>query len=141
MNALNRYQNVQVMTADGVRIIIMLCEGIIRFNAQAEKAIEDGDVEQRCRCLNKSLDIINELSNSLNMEAGGEVALNLARLYDFCAEKLTNANLYNDASLIRPVTRVVGELKAGWETVARENSGTGVDAGLEQDGPGLAGGA
>lgn len=118
MNKVNQYQKVQVMTADRVRLIIMLYDGAVKFNKCAQKAIIEGDVESRNTYINRSQAIIGELKNSLNMEEGGEIARNLSRLYDFSMEKLAEANLKNDASAVEAVTLVINELKSGWEGIA-----------------------
>ncbi|MBI5491340.1 MAG: flagellar export chaperone FliS [Deltaproteobacteria bacterium] len=118
MNKMRQYQNVQVMTADRVRIIIMLCEGVIRFNKSAQKSIREGDIEGRNNFINRSLAIISELNGSLNMEEGGEIARKLRSLYEFSTSQLTQANLKNSAPHIDVVTGIISELKAGWEGIA-----------------------
>lgn len=118
MNKVNQYQKVQVMTADRVRLIIMLYDGVVKFNKCAQRAIKEGDIESRNTYINRSQAIVGELKNSLNMEEGGEIALNLSRLYDFSIEKLAEANLKNDASAVDAVTLVINELKGGWEGIA-----------------------
>lgn len=137
MNGVKQYHNVQVMTADKVRLIIMMYDGVIRFNRSAEMAIKENNIEARNNFINRSLAIISELSNSLNMEEGGEIARNLSRLYDFAARTLTQANMKNDPKSIDSVTRVIAELKAGWESIAAEKTrpaavqaGTGISYGV-----------
>lgn len=120
MNRVRQYQNIQVLTADRVSLIIMLYDGILRFNKLASQSIKDGDIKGRGVYINRSLEIIGELANSLNMEEGGEIAQNLSKLYDFCASALTEANLKNDSAVIESVNKVVSEIKSGWEAVAAE---------------------
>lgn len=128
MKNIRQYQNVQVLTADGLRIVIMLCEGVMRFNKLAEKAIHNGDIKERCNYINRSFAIISELHNSLNMDEGKDIARTLAKLYDFCMNQLTLANLNNDAAAIETVSRVIGELKAAWEAVAKDRPRSEKDA-------------
>ncbi|MDO8426142.1 MAG: flagellar export chaperone FliS [Deltaproteobacteria bacterium] len=118
MNKMRQYHNVQVMTADKVRLIIMLCEGVIRFNRSAQRSIREGDIEGRNNFINRSLAIISELNSSLNMEEGGEIARNLSSLYEFSTSQLTLANLKNSAEPLEVVTNIISELKAGWECIA-----------------------
>lgn len=120
MNRVRQYQNVQVLTADRVTLIVMLYDGILRFNRLALKAISDNDIPGRGVHINRSLEIIGELANSLNMEEGGEIAKNLSKLYDFCANALTEANLKSDPKAIESVNRVILEIKSGWEAIAAE---------------------
>lgn len=121
MNGLSRYQNTQVLTADKVRLVIMLYDGVLRFNRLAQKAIAENDIKGRGTNLNRSLEIIGELANSLNMEEGGEIASNLARLYDFCSTTLTGANMTSDTAKIESVNRIIAELKGGWEAISERN--------------------
>ncbi len=125
MNRVSQYQKVQVMTADRVRLIIMLYDGVLKFNKCAQRAIKDGDIEARSTYINRSQAIIGELKNSLNMEEGGEVARNLSRLYDFSMDKLSEANLKNDNAAINAVTKVIGELKSGWEGIVSDKPQAG----------------
>jgi flagellar protein FliS len=120
LNRVRQYQNIQVLTADRVSLIIMLYDGILRFNRLASQSIKDGDIKGRGVYINRSLEIIGELANSLNMEEGGEIAKNLSKLYDFCASTLTEANLKSDIKAIESVNKVVLEIKSGWEAVAAE---------------------
>lgn len=123
MRSINQYQYVQVMTADGVRIIVMLYEGIVRFNKQAQDSMRDGDVKGRGIYINKSIAILGELINSLNMEAGGEIAKSLYSLYEFSIQQITTANMKNDPSLLDSVNRVITELKGGWEAIEKAGAG------------------
>ncbi len=119
---IRQYQNIQILTAGRVRLVIMLYDGIIRFNKLAVLAIGQGDTEDRNHYINRSLDIIMELVNSLNMEEGGEVAENLQRLYNFSISQLLLANIKKSAAPIETVTRIVAELKSGWESIATEGT-------------------
>ncbi|MEK7773356.1 MAG: flagellar export chaperone FliS [Deltaproteobacteria bacterium] len=122
MNNIRQYQEIQIMTADRVRIVIMLYEGVVRFNKCAQKAIEEKNVEARTNFINRSLAIISELSNVLNMEEGKEVAANLARLYEFVNEQLMRANMRNVSAPLEVVNRIMTELKAGWESIATDRA-------------------
>jgi flagellar protein FliS len=120
MTNVEQYQKVQVMTSDGVRLIVMLYEGIVRFNNGAKEAIEKGDIKDRAYYVNRSMDIVSELHNSLNMEDGGEVAQNLSRLYDYCVYALNKANAENSVEALEGVNKVIGEVKAGWEGISTD---------------------
>jgi len=123
MRSISQYQNVQVMTADGVRIIVMLYEGVVRFNKQAQDAMAGGDVKARGVYINKSIAILAELINSLNMEEGGEIAKSLYNLYEFSIQQITTANLKNEPALLDSVNSVINELKAGWEAIEKSGAG------------------
>ncbi len=123
MKSVAKYQEVEVTTADPVEMIVKLYEGIVRFNNLAKKAIEEGNIGERNNFINRSIAIIGELAASLNTDEGGEVAVNLARLYEYSINALNTANIKNDTALIDSVTRVIEELKKGWEGILNGKDG------------------
>ncbi len=122
MSDLSKYQDVQFLTADKLRIVIMLYEGVIRFNKGAQQAIKNGEIELRNHNINRSIDIITELRDALNMEEGGEIAQKLLGLYVFCIEHLTSGNLESNVDYIENVNKIFDALKGGWEHIAAEKS-------------------
>lgn len=72
--------------------------------------------------LNISLAIttIDALQASLDMDKGGEMAANLAGLYEYMLEKLIVANLNNDVTLLDEVGRLLSTIKSGWDGVEAE---------------------
>ena len=122
MNLAREYQKNNVMTANGVGIVILLYEGVINFNNISRKAIESGDVESRTVHINKSMAIVGELNDALDMEIGGKLAVNLRGLYTFMMEELMKANLDNDPAPLDVVNTLVAELKEGWVGVKEKGS-------------------
>jgi flagellar protein FliS len=118
MSDVSKYRDVQVLTADKLRIVIMLYEGVLRFNRGAQQAIKDGEIELRNYNVNRSIDIITELRDALDMEVGGEIAQKLLSLYIFSIEHLTSANLENNIDYIEGVNKVFDLLKEGWDHIA-----------------------
>jgi len=118
MKGIKAYQKVQVMTSDGVRLVVMLYEGVVKFNRMAVLAIEDNDIEKRSLYINRSAAIINELCNALDMKRGEEVAINLRDLYIYCLTRLSEANNKNSIEIIDEVTGLFLEVKEGWDSLA-----------------------
>lgn len=114
MHFAKEYQKSNVMTADGVGIVILLYEGVINFNNISKAAIECDDVESRSIHINKSMAIIGELDDALDMEIGGTIAKNLRDLYSYMMQELIKANLKNDTAPLDAVSTLISELKEGW---------------------------
>lgn len=95
------------------KLIEMLYEGVLRFNAQAKKAIKDEDVEKRVYWLNRSTAIITELLIVLDISQG-QVAEYLEGLYNYQIQLLTSAGIENDISKIDEVTNVFKALLEAW---------------------------
>lgn len=119
--AMKQYQtvnvNAQVSEADPHRLIQMLMDGGLQRIAQAKGAMQHGNVALKGERIGKALGIIGGLRDALDTKQGGELALNLDRLYAFMQDRLTQANLKNDVSMLDEVADLLREVKAGWDGI------------------------
>lgn len=122
MNAYNpyarqaeQYKKQQIETAAPEEVLIMLYDGAILFLNTAKKGIAEKDVEKSHNQLIKAQNIILEFMNSLDMEIGGEIAINLYRLYEYLHYRLVQANIKKDVAMIDEVLDHLRSLKATWE--------------------------
>jgi flagellar protein FliS len=110
LNGVEVYKEHAVATQSKGRLIVMLYEGAIKFMNLAVRELEAGDYASKGEHITKAQDIINELNAVLDMDAGGEVAANLRRLYCFMIKRLSEANIKKDPRLIREVVKLMEEL-------------------------------
>ena len=96
------------------KLISMLYEGILRFNAQAKKAVKDKDVEKRVYWTNRSVAIVTELINTLDMSQG-QISQYLGSLYDYEIKLLGEASAQNSIEKFDEVNNVFRELNAAWK--------------------------
>src|SRR5262245_26257093 len=108
------YANVQTMTADPDRVIILLFDGAARFLRQAKEGLDRGDFAAFAYKLSRAHAIIAELSGSLNREVGGELAANLGRLYDFMLRHLTEGLCAKSGGHVTRVVDLLRELREGF---------------------------
>ncbi len=118
MNGISAYQDGSVTTQSKGRLIVLLYEGAIKFMKLAIKEIEAGNQEAKGQYINKAQDIINELNVVLDMDAGGEIATNLRKLYGFMQKRLSEANIKRDPQIIREVIKLMEELNQSWKAIA-----------------------
>jgi len=115
------YGEVQVQSgtayADSVQLIQMLFDGLIDSLAAAEGQIERKEIQAKGESLSRATRIVLGLQGSLDMEKGGEIAANLAELYDYCMRRLMHANLKNDADAVREVRGLMDEVRDAWALV------------------------
>ena len=111
--AYNIYAQNNVAVESPAKLIEMLYEGVLRFNAQAKKAIKDENIEKRAYWINRSIAIIAELLATLDYNAGN-VATYLDGLYTYQIKLLTEANIQNDAEKIDTVSNVFKGLLEAW---------------------------
>ena len=108
----------------------MLYDGAEAALIKAQNCLSAQDIPGRSDALIKATDIISTgLSSSLNLEQGGELALNLKALYDYMVSRLIHANIHQDANAIAEVQKLLGELAGAWremgENTRKQQQGAG----------------
>lgn len=111
--AYNTYTQNNVGIESPEKLIQMMYEGILRFNMQAKRSINDGDIEKRIYWINRSNAVLSELINVLDYSQG-EVAHYLAGLYTYQIQLLIEANLYKDTVKLDEVNNVIKGLLEAW---------------------------
>ena len=66
----------------------------------------------------RAQDIVVELLSSLNREEGGQIASQLAGVYDYCFRRLVLANVKKDPEPAREVLGIVRDLGMAWQQIA-----------------------
>lgn len=117
MKGIQTYQDTAVTTQNKGRLIVMLYEGAVKFLKLAIKEAEANNYQAKGKYIGKAQDIITELNAVLDMEAGGEIAGNLRKLYFFMNDRLSKANSKNDPEMIREVISLLEELNQGWKAI------------------------
>ena len=124
MNAYsNQYRSNQIMTASPEQILIMLYDGAIRFVRQAGQALEDGRPADKSVAIGKVMAIVTEFSNTLNFAAGGAIADDLYRLYDFVIRELSAVNARGDIKRLHGVEQILLNLREGFVGAIEINRG------------------
>jgi len=117
MKELQAYTDNLVSTQNKGRLIVMLYEGAIKFMKLAITEMQAGNQQAKGQYINKARNIIDELNAVLDMEAGGEVAANLRKLYLFMNSRLSQANIKRDPQMIQEVIRLIEELHTSFKAV------------------------
>ncbi len=121
--SLKKYQQVTVSAAKEAspyQLVSMLFQELLGSIASAKGAIEQGKVASKGELISKALTIVSVLEGSIDFENGGEVSNNLAALYTFSSEKLLEANIKNDPSLLEEVITILLPIKAGWDAIPHQ---------------------
>jgi len=115
----------QVLSASPERLITLLYSGARAAIAQARLHLEAGRVADRGHAISKAIRIVDEgLKLGLNLEAGGDIAANLAQLYDFIIRTLLMANLHADVEKLDIADRLLADLAQAWQTANDQPAGT-----------------
>ena len=118
MDGIAAYKENSISTQSPGNLVVMLYEGAVNFLEQAIVALSEKDHERKANRINRAVAIIEELNINLDMEAGGEVALSLGRLYVFMLRHLNQAVTKSDPEMIRNVIRLLKELNESWKAIS-----------------------
>jgi len=121
----NAYQRVSVESnmhiTDKHQIVSLLFDGLVQSIVLARGALARQDVSAKCEETSRALRILQEgLIPGLDKEEGGELAQNLAALYDYCCHRLILANARNDDALYLEVQRLIEPLAQSWKAMPRQ---------------------
>lgn len=120
--AAQRYLQTEVRSSSPLELVVMLYDGALRSTAAASEAMRRGDIPARRAALSKTMAIIGELQNTLDMKNGGDVAVQLDQLYGWMTSRLLEAAVRQDAGPIDEVRRVLETLRDGWHQIAVKGS-------------------
>jgi len=109
------YKQTDIETADRGRLLLMIYDHCIKWCQIAIDAIQNHDIAQKNMALIKVQNGLTELLCSLDYEKGGEIAKNLAQLYDFYSRHLIEANIKNSIQNIQEVKQMLESLREAWE--------------------------
>ncbi len=115
--ATQAYLQTKVSTTDQGQLLLLLYDGALRFLQQAREKILLKDYAAKGMLISRVIDIINELSSTLNLEKGGTLADNLNNLYFLCTTRLLQANLKMNVEQLDSVTAILSGLRSAYAEI------------------------
>ena len=112
-----RYVAADVSVADRERLLLLVLEGGMKFLRLARERLASGHVVRFAEHLARAQAIIAELLGTLDHAAGGAIAGDLSRLYEFMLFHLTEANARQSVRHVDEVIRVFGTIADAFRTV------------------------
>ncbi|MBS9431296.1 flagellar export chaperone FliS [Photorhabdus hainanensis] len=108
----------EIMNASPYQLIQILFNGALSALRRAIILMEQGNIAEKGAAISKAINIIdNGLKQGLDTEKGGELAHNLASLYDYMTQRLLHANLRNDEPAITEVIKLLTEISDAWRQI------------------------
>lgn len=112
--------------SDPYRLILLLFEGANAALEQAKTKMAVNDYPGKSDAIVKAAAIISDgLSASLNIEAGGELAINLKAIYDYMIRRLIHANVHMDVPAIDEVQSLLEEIGGAWREMGENMKNRG----------------
>lgn len=121
ITALDEYKQVDLQGnmsgATPHHMINLLLQGALDRIAGARGAAERNEVARKGELISSAIGIVDGLRAALDHEQGGEIATNLASLYDYIERRLAEANVKGDIAIMDEVSALLREIKTGWDSI------------------------
>ena len=121
INPLNAYKETKIRTASQGQLIIMIYDEAIKQIDIATASLEEGSkrFDEVHNAIVKAQDLVTELTVSLDMERGGEIAKRLFSLYMFFREQLSTANVEKSSTGLSSIRSMLAELRDAWVQICK----------------------
>ena len=110
----NIYAQNNIGIESPAKLIEMLYEGVLRFNAQAKKSIKDKNIEKKFYWINRSIAIVTELIAILDFKQDGDISKYLMGLYNYQIQLLSEAGVHDNIEKLDEVSLVFKGLLDAW---------------------------
>ncbi len=114
MTKYQAYQGNQVDGAGPLGLVLLTYEALYKSLGKARMGILAGDMEAEGNQTGFVMEALIELSTSLNMEAGGDIAQSLASLYAYMMNRITSGLCSGSTEAVDEVMQLVQKLREGW---------------------------
>ena len=123
-SSVQAYRQTRVKPASPGRLVVMLYDEALRQIDLALASLDNGpaDYDTVNRAILKAQDVMTELTVSLDLDQGGDIAQNLFRLYLFFSDRLVSANIQKDAAPLKEIRAMIENLHDAWQQIASEAS-------------------
>jgi len=112
-NPYDKYRNSVVFTASKEELTLMLYDGALKFCNQAIVALENKDIERANELIIKVENIIREFQ--LTLDRNYDVSQYLDTMYVYIYDRLIDANIKKDISVLEEVRSYLRELRDTWK--------------------------
>ncbi|HBF37976.1 MAG TPA: flagellar export chaperone FliS [Firmicutes bacterium] len=113
------YQSNSILTSKPEELTLMLYNGLVKFLIQAQKGMEEKNIQKSHDNLIKAQNIVIEFKATLKPEY--EISKALGLLYDYMYRRLVEANLQKDGKIVSEVLGYVTELRDAWAQAMKKN--------------------
>lgn len=136
-SAEQRYLETSIATTAKEDLIIKIFDILILSSQQALEKLESepGEIESIHRCLLRAQRACCLLMGSLDMQIGGDLSVNLFRIYEFWHHELVMTNMRKDASRLTQILPAILDFRDTWQqaigqfkVMQRQNTSAGAIA-------------
>lgn len=125
---MDRYREMDILAMSPARRLVVLYTHLLVLLRQVRRHIERNEIELRCDRLMRAESIVQELVVTLDREHGGQLAEQLASLYQWLLTEFAAIHRNPDVARLDAATRIVAELHEAWESAANQVASQGAPA-------------
>jgi flagellar protein FliS len=115
------YKKTQIQTADQGNLILMCYDGTVNYLKKAKKAHEEKNLQAWSTFLSKAQNVLWELVNSLNFDAG-EISYNLDALYNYMIRRIVDAEYNTNLDAVDEVIAYLEDMRETWSKIVKKPS-------------------
>ena len=107
-----------ILAASPHQRIVMLFDSYQASIRIARLHLQAGHIAEKGQAITKAINIVSQgLRASLDLEQGGEIAVQLDQLYDYVVRVLLRANLNNDDDALTTAAALLENVAAAWRAI------------------------
>lgn len=110
----------QVLSASPARLTVLLFEHLEVVMRRAQTAMRNDAIELRVQNLGRAREILSELLGTLDIDRGGDIALQLSMLYSFLLSELVDVGIRRDADRLGRLIGIVNALSTAFGMAAKQ---------------------
>ena len=114
------YLEGSVLSDNPLGLVIALYEGTIDSVRKAKECLQSGDIPGRTKAINKAMKLVTELMISLDHTQGGEISMNLKRLYSYIQCCILRAQVEKASAPLDEAEKLMANLLEGWRGAAEK---------------------
>jgi len=122
MSAYQAYRGNQINTAGPLGLVLLSYDALYKSLGHAVHAVDGGDLSAEADHSARALEALIELSSSLDMDAGDDIAQDLSMLYVYMMKRVTDGMCTCSSEALEEVMRLVLTLREGWAELAESQA-------------------
>jgi flagellar protein FliS len=138
--SLKSYETVDVLGKSQLELVIKVYDGALASLRAGAEYYKDEKLQEGYEHLEKAKTFVVHLYTTLDVEQGGEVAVNLSKLYSFIVSQIDVIEATKDLAILDDIISVLTNLKSGWSELKQQEANVAPKASASASAPVTGGG-
>jgi flagellar secretion chaperone FliS len=109
------YKQSAIEGASSIGLMIVLFDTLAGDFRRAIAALNESDIETRCKELNHATLVVGQLDSWVDLDKGGESARNLAGFYAYLRAKMMEAGVSKSAKPLEAAIETILKVRTAWQ--------------------------